>query len=95
MSSRGRQGAAANVQRAMGWNGIADQVMRTQMALCPMCGAELRFTTGEYGQTLELCTSRAGCPLRRPHAPRPDPDTPLKPAHVKKKRRGPYGTRDE
>lgn len=88
MSGRsGRQGPTVHVQRALGWNGVADTVMRTEVAPCVLCGAELRFTTGEYGQTLEVCTSTNACPGRRPHAPRPDPAQPLKKAWAPKKRR--------
>lgn len=68
---RGARGASLRVQAALGWTGVASDAPRTQVAPCLICGAELRFTTGEYGQTLEICTRR-GCVNAVPHRPQPD-----------------------
>lgn len=68
----GRAGPPAIVQRALGWNGTPEISQRTQLASCVICGHELRFETGSYGQLLEICTSGA-CPGRVPHRPQPDP----------------------
>lgn len=71
--SRGRgQGAPVHVQRALGWTGEPTRSSRAETAPCQVCGADLRFTTGEYGQTLEICTNRH-CVGARPHRPLPDP----------------------
>lgn len=78
MTRRSSKGAAPGVQRALGWtNGVANDAVRTEIAPCVLCGAHLRFATGEYGQTLEICTSGT-CPGRRPHAPRPSHTTPIR-----------------
>lgn len=84
LGGRGRNGAQHNVQRALGWQGGTSAV-RTEVATCAICSAELRFFTGEYGQTLEQCTNRV-CQGRHPHAPRPNPAD-LKPPYVAKSRR--------
>lgn len=68
----GRSGPSIHVQRALGWNGVAETVMRGEVAACSDCKADLRFVIGDYGQTLEICTNRR-CPGHVPHAVRPDP----------------------
>lgn len=90
MSGRGARGASSRVQAALGWTGIAATVVhRFEVAPCTQCGAELRFTTGDYGQTLEICTSRT-CPGRVPHRPLPDPSS-VKPPYVPRARRSRAG----
>lgn len=59
------------MQAALGWTGVASESARTQIAPCLLCGAELRFAFGEYGQTLEICTN-GRCMNRTPHKPQPD-----------------------
>lgn len=85
MSGRSARGASSRVQTALEWNRIASEAPRSEVAPCVLCGAELRFSIGDYGQTLEICTSRS-CPGRVPHKPRPDPSAVKKP-YVPKKRR--------
>lgn len=83
-------GASSVVQRALGWTGgDAERATRpAQLATCPMCGSELRFSIGDYGQTLEICTSRSGCPGRVPHRPMPDPGTPAPKVRAPRVKRG-------
>jgi hypothetical protein len=84
---RGGRGASTSVQVALGWHGGSSAIAhRTEVAPCAQCGSELRFTTGNYGQTLEICTSRK-CPGRVPHRPLPDPGA-KKPPYVPRARRG-------
>ena len=86
MSGRGARGATPRVQAALGWTGVASVAARTEVAPCGQCGHELRFGTGEFGQTLEICTNRS-CPGRIPHRPLPDPANLKKPYVPKPPRR--------
>lgn len=85
MTRGNRTGPTVSVQRALGWGDVAEKASRLETASCT-CGADLRFVTGAYGQTLEVCSSTGACPGRRPHALQPDPAQ-LKPPSVPKKRR--------
>lgn len=84
-----RLGRRVSELRPVGGDGAPGVVMRTQLASCH-CGAELRFTTGSYGQMLEVCTSRR-CEGRMPHPVRPDPAAPAQKPWVPTTRRRAQG----
>lgn len=49
---------------------VLDEAM-PQTAKCGVCGSQLEFDTGSYGQTVERCSNRR-CVYHAPHSPRPD-----------------------